>query len=96
MPWGILWEITRYVNTGFELPRFEIEELNRLTRLENTLGAPQVTKYVERARGEPADKAPTPVDEPEDEDNEFEKAYAREQSAKVSASTTSHSHTNSL
>ncbi|KAI0711161.1 RNA dependent RNA polymerase-domain-containing protein [Cerioporus squamosus] len=51
LPWGVQWEISRYVNTGFGYERFTIPTLNEwIHKGKNTFAAPEVTRFVEKAR----------------------------------------------
>ena len=84
LPWGVHWEIARYVNTGFAFDRFHIQELTELQKLgSNVAAAPAVTRFVEneRNRDQEDDKGKGKVDS--DLRVEYAAAYAREQSAKV-------------
>ena len=56
LPWGVQWEISRYVNMGFGYDRFTIPKLSAWIGLgKNSTAAPEVTKFVESLRK--ADKA---------------------------------------
>ncbi|RPD65627.1 hypothetical protein L226DRAFT_543193 [Lentinus tigrinus ALCF2SS1-7] len=98
LPWGVQWEIARYVNTGFGYERFTIPELSKWSKQgKNESAAPEVTKFVESMRK--ADKAKRASEEVSngkgksakvamnDDDDEirdqFAAAYARELSAKT-------------
>ncbi|TBU26167.1 RNA dependent RNA polymerase-domain-containing protein [Dichomitus squalens] len=88
LPWGVQWEIARYVNTGFDYSRFTISKLKELKNMgKNSLAAPEVTKYVRQERKASAAEGDV-HDVPHDEDgddasDEFADAYSREQSARL-------------
>ena len=92
LPWGVQWEIARYVNTGFDYHRFRVDFLRRLVKHgRNATAAPEVTKFVEderradKARSESETVIPdAPVAAGDSgASDEFAAAYAREQSARV-------------
>ncbi|KAI0746913.1 RNA dependent RNA polymerase-domain-containing protein [Daedaleopsis nitida] len=76
LPWGVRWEISRYVNNirGFGVDKFKIDDLKELCKLgKNAAAAPHVTQIVERLK-------PKKVDD--SSDDEFAEAYSREKSAR--------------
>ncbi len=92
-PWGVQWEIARYVNTGFGYDRFTISKLSEWKGKDNS-AAPDVTKFVEAKRKADMEAAAAVsngkrgkskvIDGNDDYMSpEYEAAYAREQSAKV-------------
>ncbi|PIL27621.1 RNA-dependent RNA polymerase [Ganoderma sinense ZZ0214-1] len=92
LPWGVQWEIARYVNTGFDYHRFKVEFLRGLEKYgKNAAAAPEVTKFVEderRADKVKAESEAAPSDAPaagsgSDTADDFAAAYAREQSARL-------------
>lgn len=94
LPWGVQWEIARYVNTGFDYHRFKVEFLRGLEKHgKNTTAAPEVTKYVEDERQAEKAQAESEAALPDapaaggsdSTSDEFAAAYAREQSARVRA-----------
>ena len=91
LPWGVQWEIARYVNTGFSYSKFSISKLRELKCLgKNVTAAPEVTKYVKQERKAKGVEGEVPDVPPDDNDenasDEFAEAYSREQSAKVRTS----------
>ncbi len=72
LPWGVQWEIARYVNTGFGYDRFTIADLSQWKGKDNS-AAPDVTKFVTKELS---------IDD-DDMSPEHAAAYAHEQSTKV-------------
>ncbi|RDX54626.1 hypothetical protein OH76DRAFT_1341007 [Lentinus brumalis] len=72
LPWGVQWEIARYVNTGFGYDRFTIADLSQWKGKDNS-AAPDVTKFVTKELS---------IDD-DDMSPEHAAAYAHEQSTKL-------------
>ena len=50
LPWGVLWEIARYVNTGFEFGRFRIEGVSSAQQIEGMRNDVEMVVVISEAK----------------------------------------------